>query len=108
MAGATGLEPAASGVTGRRSNQLSYAPAGNGADLRRAWRQVKATPSLAATGAGAIWIWQRAVSSVGRAPALHAGCRRFESVTAHQPSRLRRYGGRAVNRNKRVAQVCAD
>src|SRR4028119_1739917 len=27
MAGATGLEPAASGVTGRRSNQLNYAPA---------------------------------------------------------------------------------
>src|SRR5262245_26942848 len=27
LAGATGLEPAASGVTGRRSNQLSYAPA---------------------------------------------------------------------------------
>src|SRR3984957_4584789 len=27
-----------------------------------------------------------AVSSVGRAPALHAGCRRFEPVTAHQPS----------------------
>ena len=25
----------------------------------------------------------RAVSSVGRAPALHAGCRRFEPVTAH-------------------------
>ena len=24
MAGVTGLEPAASGVTGRRSNQLSY------------------------------------------------------------------------------------
>ena len=28
MAGATGLEPAASAVTGQRSNQLSYAPAG--------------------------------------------------------------------------------
>jgi hypothetical protein len=27
---------------------------------------------------------ERAVSSAGRAPALHAGCRRFESVTAHQ------------------------
>jgi hypothetical protein len=26
MAGATGLEPAASCVTGRRSNQLNYAP----------------------------------------------------------------------------------
>ena len=27
MAGATGVEPATSGVTGRRSNQLSYTPA---------------------------------------------------------------------------------
>ena len=31
--GATGLEPAASGVTGRRSNQLSYAPGRPGADV---------------------------------------------------------------------------
>lgn len=30
VAGATGLEPAASAVTGQRSNQLSYAPAGVG------------------------------------------------------------------------------
>ena len=29
LAGATGLEPAASCVTGRRSNQLNYAPAWN-------------------------------------------------------------------------------
>src|SRR5947209_1087156 len=52
LAGATGLEPAASGVTGRRSNQLSYAPAGNGADLRRAWGQVKAS-ARAVPGSGA-------------------------------------------------------
>jgi hypothetical protein len=32
--GATGLEPAASGVTGRRSNQLSYAPEGGGPEDR--------------------------------------------------------------------------
>ena len=30
MAGVTGLEPAASGVTGRRSNQLSYTPGSAG------------------------------------------------------------------------------
>ncbi len=30
VAGATGLEPATSGVTGRRSNHLNYAPAGQG------------------------------------------------------------------------------
>src|SRR6516225_2735443 len=33
MAGVTGLEPATSGVTGRRSNQLSYTPAA--LDLQR-------------------------------------------------------------------------
>ena len=38
IAGATGLEPAASGVTGRRSNQLSYAPA---------WRDAGGWPSAA-------------------------------------------------------------
>jgi hypothetical protein len=36
LAGSTGLEPAASGVTGRRSNQLNYDPESNNeiADLR--------------------------------------------------------------------------
>ena len=32
MAGSTGLEPAASGVTGRRSNQLNYDP-----DKKKRW-----------------------------------------------------------------------
>ena len=40
MAGVTGLEPAASGVTGQRSNQLSYTPAvpwGPFDVIHRAW-----------------------------------------------------------------------
>src|SRR5262245_35133582 len=53
---------------------------------------------LAPPRATAIKVRTRAVSSVGRAPALHAGCRRFESVTAHQPSRLRRFGRQAGRR----------
>src|SRR5450759_499211 len=39
MAGATGLEPATSAVTGQRSNQLSYAPAGVGSSYRRPYRK---------------------------------------------------------------------
>lgn len=51
MAGVTGLEPAASGVTGRRSNQLSYTPSpsrppkwlsgGDGREVLQAARGVK-------------------------------------------------------------------
>lgn len=39
MAGVTGLEPAASGVTGRRSNQLSYTPPKAG-DLEIAYSEL--------------------------------------------------------------------
>ena len=60
--------------------------------LRRAWRATLAprlvrgyNRCLAGWLAGPPWAG-RAVSSVGRAPALHAGCHRFESCTAHQPS----------------------
>ena len=35
LARETGLEPATSGVTGRRSNQLSYSRSSRDADLRR-------------------------------------------------------------------------
>ena len=43
VAGVTGLEPAASGVTGRRSNQLSYTPKSSGTpDVS----QARAIPSV--------------------------------------------------------------
>ena len=54
--GATGLEPAASGVTGRRSNQLSYAPAwrdaGGEASRLDACRQQYAQASPGEAGDG--------------------------------------------------------
>ena len=39
MAGVTGLEPATSGVTGRRSNQLSYTPAEAALRQMPGWRE---------------------------------------------------------------------
>jgi hypothetical protein len=41
MAGVTGLEPATSGVTGRRSNQLSYTPAALCARRRLVTRYIR-------------------------------------------------------------------
>jgi hypothetical protein len=41
MARVTGLEPATSGVTGRRSNQLSYTRSGAGQQLGRKTGHVK-------------------------------------------------------------------
>ena len=58
MAGATGLEPATSCVTGRRSNQLNYAPAKTTTDdfhvLRRPSRTCTA---LRVTGQRSAPIW---------------------------------------------------
>ena len=41
MAGAAGLEPVTSAVTGQRSNQLSYAPAMERVNLKEASGSVK-------------------------------------------------------------------
>ena len=46
--GATGLEPATSGVTGRRSNQLNYAPEGSRSLARASRRPPRATCAAAA------------------------------------------------------------
>ena len=45
---------------------------------------------------------ERAVSSAGRAPRLHRGCRRFESFTAHQAPAARPGGANASAENMAV------
>ena len=58
-AGATGLEPAASGVTGRRSNQLNYAPAKGNAKFTKSLTPFQAIRNLQRNGvAGPLYLVQ--------------------------------------------------
>ncbi len=50
MAGVTGLEPAASGVTGQRSNQLSYTPGWSAADRATAVQFPRRPPDVGEGG----------------------------------------------------------
>ena len=60
MAGATGLEPAASGVTGRRSNQLNYAPAQGTVEFIKRGRPFLMEILLFAAGnIGVLWCGSR-------------------------------------------------
>ena len=127
MARVTGLEPAASGVTGRRSNQLSYTRFSSemGRIRPRIWSvNVKgaddcgffdnAPPSPAAPSCALslriLSLPQCAVSSVGRASRLHREGRRFEPVTAHQTAIRPRRGlprsGRMAGAKRGIATRC--
>ena len=58
-AGATGLEPAASGVTGRRSNQLNYAPAKGNAKFTKSLTAFQAIRTLRRNGVlGSVFLVQ--------------------------------------------------
>lgn len=78
MAGVTGLEPAASGVTGRRSNQLSYTPAKDHA-LRPGGDHViqpfpcvkRATPQLPNHFPECETTWLSALPVIGRSPLFY-------------------------------------
>ena len=56
MAGATRLELATSGVTGRRSNQLNYAPR---VEKSAWWGRTSETLILSWNGARALFRWRR-------------------------------------------------
>ena len=58
MAGVTGLEPATSGVTGQRSNQLSYTPRTlkGGPDLRHPPATVKADTAILTGILKKVWV----------------------------------------------------
>ena len=61
MARATGLEPATSGVTGRHSNQLSYA--------RVAWKIVRSGRAAPSNGAGSSKVCCVVARATGLEPA---------------------------------------
>ena len=75
----------AAGAAERPPVQLGAGASGTGSTMRSPARW----PELGAAGAEGLVYSEfrrsvsRAVSSVGRAPALHAGCHRFEPCTAH-------------------------
>src|SRR5258708_5733592 len=73
-------------------------------------RRFCSVAGLALRGQAAIWVRFRAISSAGRAPALHAGCRRFESVIAHHasPCGIRVAQPRGGRRAKRVRRSLSE
>ena len=87
-AGATGLEPATSGVTGRRSNQLNYAPAG---------RPSVAAPVPRGTGpVSTLQVWAQSTGSRSRSscsqrsPGCGAGSSSARSRSSGSRRRLHR------------------
>src|SRR5882757_4979647 len=79
-AGATGLEPATSGVTGRRSNQLSYAPEWD-SDGPAGARRGKASGSGDQSGVGADDLGHGA-GGFGEGDAFEEGAKEGDVVVA--------------------------